>query len=126
METIEDILREMQETSRLYLSGGNDSSSVFEMLSTYHDRIESAYKGLPGMWIVPAENAKLREENEQLKASLNHVRNLDKYKTADEASDAFGKMCLPRCCEECCFDKLRTDKVDCRFLWLYEEAEKER
>ena len=66
-ETIEDILRDMKETARLYLAGGNDSTSVFEMLSSYHDRIEAAYKNMPGMWIVPAENAKLREENAKLR-----------------------------------------------------------
>lgn len=42
METVNDILREMHEIARQYLAGGNDSLSVFEMLSTYHDRIEEA------------------------------------------------------------------------------------
>ena len=44
METVEDILREMKETARMYLAGGNDSTSVFELLSVYHDRLDAAYK----------------------------------------------------------------------------------
>ena len=59
-ETVEDIIKEMREMAG---SGCRFGSSA----------VEAAYKNLPGMWIVPAENAKLREENERLKAALKPV-----------------------------------------------------
>ena len=75
-EAIEGILREMQETARQYLVGGNDSTSVFEILSTYHDRLKAAYRrdlqsmvdaGDIDMQTATDEVAKLREENEELR-----------------------------------------------------------
>lgn len=42
-ETISDIVEEMRKVADTYIDGGNDSTVVFEMLSTYSDRIEAAY-----------------------------------------------------------------------------------
>lgn len=48
------------------------------------------------------------------------VRNMDKYKTAKEAFDAFDKMCSAYCCKDCRFDTLKKKLgLDCRFIWLY-------
>ena len=69
-ETVEDIVREMRETARCYLAGCNTCNNTYEMLSVFSDRIEASYKNMAGMWIITAENAKLREENERLKAAL--------------------------------------------------------
>lgn len=66
-ETVADIIKEMREMAGSGCRFG--SSSVLD----FADRIEAAYKNLPGMWIVPAENAKLREENERIKAALKPV-----------------------------------------------------
>lgn len=53
------------------------------------------------------------------------VLNCDKYRTAEEAFDAFDKMCSTRCCEDCEFDKPRKNqRISCRFGWLYAEAGK--
>lgn len=43
METVKDIVEEMRNVASMYLSGGNDSTSVFEMLSTYSTRLDAAY-----------------------------------------------------------------------------------
>lgn len=54
------------------------------------------------------------------------VRNCDNYRIAEEAFDAFDKMCSTRRCEDCEFDKPgKNQKMSCRFNWLYAEAEKQ-
>lgn len=60
-ETVADIIKEMREMAGSGCRFG--SSAVLD----FADRIEAAYKNLPGMWIIPAENAKLREENAELR-----------------------------------------------------------
>ena len=71
-ETVEDIVSDTR--SRAEVAGRQDEdatvhhSVVAAMLRDIADRIEAAYKNLPGMWILPAENAKLREENAKLRA----------------------------------------------------------
>lgn len=50
------------------------------------------------------------------------VRNCDRYKTAEEAYYAIYKMCYAHNCKDCRF---KEGGIPCRFLWLYEEAEKD-
>lgn len=54
------------------------------------------------------------------------VRNCDRYRTAKEAFYAFKKMCSTRRCEDCEFDKPgKSQRISCRFNWLYAEAGKD-
>ena len=54
------------------------------------------------------------------------LRNVDRYRTAKEAFDAFEAMCLAQRCSKCRFYAPWTDlKSGCCFLWLYGEADKE-
>lgn len=54
------------------------------------------------------------------------VRNCDMYKTATEAFDAFTKMCFFHRCEDCRFGTLQKDRrVDCRFIWFFDEVKGE-
>lgn len=54
------------------------------------------------------------------------LRNVDRYRTAKEAFGAFEAMCSAIRCSECRFDKLRKNLgINCHFLWLYEDANKE-
>ena len=51
------------------------------------------------------------------------VRNFDKYKTAEEAYDAFMKFCKKTDCYDCSARKIKIH--DCPLAWIYEEAAKE-
>lgn len=53
------------------------------------------------------------------------VRNCDRFATAEEAWTAFKKMCNVNNCRKCPFGEYRNDYVNCRFIWLYAEADKE-
>lgn len=44
METVKNIVEEMRFVALRYLEDGNDSASVFEILSSYADRLDAAYK----------------------------------------------------------------------------------
>lgn len=44
METLKNIVEEMRYVALRYLEDGNDSASVFEILSSYADRLDAAYK----------------------------------------------------------------------------------
>ena len=53
------------------------------------------------------------------------MKNLDKYKTADEAYRAFIEFCCKYRCKNCRFgDRLKP--VGCAFAWLYAKAGKEK
>ena len=55
------------------------------------------------------------------------IRNCDKYKTADEALEAFSEMCATRTCADCELERLEREQgicSGCRFIWLYAEADK--
>ena len=82
METVEDILRDMEETARMYLAGGNYSVSVFEILSSYADRLDAAYMRSLKAKAASCESdirramdevAKLREENAKLTEAMSSV-----------------------------------------------------
>lgn len=44
MEMVKNIVEEMRYVAESYLAGGNDSTAVFELLSTYAARLDAAYK----------------------------------------------------------------------------------
>lgn len=82
MGTVEDIIKEMREVAKAYFAGGNGSASVYEMLSSYADRMDAAYKrdlqsmvdaGEIDMRTAMDEVTKLREENERLTDALARV-----------------------------------------------------
>lgn len=52
------------------------------------------------------------------------MKNKDKYKTAEEAYDAYCKFCNDRkSCKGCMCER---KKVSCKMSWLYAEAEVEK
>lgn len=69
-ETIADIVADIRMQNQGLPEDGYALSPLVADLLRLADRIEAAYKNLPGMWIIPAENAKLREENERLKKCI--------------------------------------------------------
>ena len=54
------------------------------------------------------------------------LRNCDRYRTANEAFNAYVGYCSQTSCRKCQYKKSATDQsVWCSFSWLYAEAEKE-
>ena len=52
------------------------------------------------------------------------MKNIEKYKTADEAYRAFIEFCCKYKCKNCRFsDKVKP--AGCAIAWLYDDAEKE-
>lgn len=51
------------------------------------------------------------------------IRNFNKYKTPEEAYDAFMKFCEKTDCPDCVAAKIEIK--DCPLAWVYAEAEKE-
>ena len=70
-----------------------------------------------------AEDCRRRTAGGGLPEEVRAMKNIEKYKTADEAYRAFIEFCCKYKCKNCRFgDRLKP--VGCAFAWLYEEAEK--
>lgn len=77
-------------------------------------------------FVVGARSMKdLREAIIRERKNQKPVRNCDRFATAEEAWTAFKKMCNVNNCRKCPFGEYRNDYVNCRFIWLYAEADKE-
>ena len=88
-----------------------------EMLYAWKSEIKPGYPARVSKTIGRLSDAIEREK-------CKPVRNLDKYKTAEEACQALKEFCGKYKCRDCRFGD-RVDVTDCTILWLYEEAERE-
>ena len=80
METIDDILREMRGIALDYLRFGNVSEKVFELLSSYADRLDAANK-----WMIDGLNSGIVERDEYIaKLTIENERLSKAPKERDE------------------------------------------
>lgn len=87
-----------------------------EVVKAWYAKIPEGSIARVGQSIVRLSSAIKREKS-------NPVRNFDKYKTAEEAYDAFMKFCKKTDCYDCSARKIKIH--DCPLAWIYEEAAKE-
>ena len=84
-------------------------------------------------WYYTQDNVTLNDLGEKivdLKKAIERerrkpIRNCDKYKTVEEASIAFTKMCEGTECDKCCYNNSTRRAYGCRVTWIYSEAGKE-
>ena len=87
-----------------------------EVVKAWYAKIPEGSIARVGQSIVRLSSAIKREKSKP-------VRNFDKYKTAEEAYDAFIKFCKKTDCYDCSARKIKIH--DCPLAWIYEEAAKE-
>ena len=87
-----------------------------EMVYAWKSEVKPGYPARFSKAIGRLSNAIEREKSKP-------VRNFDKYKTAEEAYDAFMKFCKKTDCYDCSARKIKIH--DCPLAWIYEEAAKE-
>ena len=87
-----------------------------EVVKAWYAKIPEGSIARVGQSIVRLSSAIKREKSKP-------VRNFDKYKTAEEAYDAFMKFCKKTDCYDCSARKIKIH--DCPLAWIYEEAAKE-
>ena len=90
--------------------------SAKEVVKAWYAKIPEGSIARVGQSIVRLSSAIEREMRKP-------VRNFDKYKTAEEAYDAFMKFCKKTDCYDCSARKIKIH--DCPLAWIYEEAAKE-
>ena len=87
-----------------------------EVVKAWYAKIPEGSIARVGQSIIRLSSAIKREKSKP-------VRNFDKYKTAEEAYDAFMKFCKKTDCYDCSARKIKIH--DCPLAWIYEEAVKE-
>ena len=87
-----------------------------EVVKAWYAKIPEGSIARVGQSIVRLSSAIKREKSKP-------VRNFAKYKTAEEAYDAFMKFCKKTDCYDCSARKIKIH--DCPLAWIYEEAAKE-